>query len=617
MSGIVGMIHADGAPVDQELLERMTAFLSYRGPDAQHSWVAGSAGFGHTLLRTTFESEHEQQPCSLEGQVWITADARIDGRTDLIGKLADKKCMVSQTVTDVELILHAYHVWGEACVKYLIGDFAFAIWDRCKQQLFCARDHFGIKPFFYAKVGSLLIFSNTLPCLRTHPCVSGRINNLFIGDFLLFGYTQASDTTAYQDICRLPPAHYLIYSRDKFLVTPYWNLPIDGAIRYRRAESYVEHFQELLSTAVKDRVRTPRLGILMSGGLDSTNIAATACELLKQEPSFELHAYTTVAERIVHHEERYYAALVADALGIPIHYLSADNDVMFDRWEQPEYQEGEPLVSPTIAAGNDKFSEIAAYSRVVFVGEGGDPLLRSSAHYVADLLSRFRWLQAFRDTAYCLRIHGRLPPLGIRSRLKQRLGISSHYRSPYPNWLNSHFEKRFALRTRWEELTAPRPPEHPSRPEAYEGIRGPLWLYMYERCDPGVTRLPLEVRYPYFDVRLVKDVLAMPPIPWFINKQLLRTNGRGKLPEPVLRRPKTVVAHYPHYRVSPHCHETRIRQLYALPALEEYIDMSAAPNPAQNREYWKTSDFDQLRLNFRVLSLAYYLEARTREQSLN
>jgi hypothetical protein len=84
-----------------------------------------------------------------------------------------------------------------------------------------------------------------------------------------------------------------------------------------------------------------------------------------------------------------------------------------------------------------------------------------------------------------------------------------------------------------------------------------------------------------------------------------------------LRRPKTVVAHYPHYRVSPHCHETRIRQLYALPALEEYIDMSAAPNPAQNREYWKTSDFDQLRLNFRVLSLAYYLEARTREQSLN
>jgi asparagine synthase (glutamine-hydrolysing) len=140
---------------------------------------------------------------------------------------------------------------------------------------------------------------------------------------------------------------------------------------------------------------------------------------------------------------------------------------------------------------------------------------------------------------------------------------------------------------------------------------------MYERCDSGVTRLPLEVRYPFFDIRLVEDVLAMPPIPWFINKRLLRANGRGKLPEPVLRRPKTVVAHYPDYPVSPRCKDTRIRQLYALPALAQYIDVSAAPNPAQNWENWKTSDFDQLRLDYRLLSLAYYLEARTREQSLN
>jgi asparagine synthase (glutamine-hydrolysing) len=616
MSGIVGIIHADGAPVDQELLERMTTSLSYRGPDAWNTWIAGPAGFGHTLLRTTFESEHEQQPCSLDGQVWITADARIDGRDDLINKLADKKCAVSKTITDVELILHAYHVWGEDCVKHLIGDFAFAIWDGCRQQLFCARDHFGIKPFFYAKLGSLLIFSNTLSCLRIHPDVSSKLNDLFIGDFLVFGYSQESDATAYQDINRLPPAHYLIYTKEKLRIAPYWNLPTDDTIRYRRAESYVEHFQELLSTAVKDRLRTPRLGILMSGGLDSTNIAATACELLKQEPSFELAAYTTIAERIMHHEEKYYAGLVADTLRIPIHYLSVDNDVMFDRWEQPQYQEGEPIVSPTMAAGNDKFSAIAAYSRVVFVGEGGDPLMRSSAHYVADLLSRFRWLQVFRDTFFCLRIHGRLPPLGIRSRLKQRLGMNSHYRSSYPNWLNPHFEKRFALRTRWEELTTPQLPEHPNRPEAYEGIRGPLWLYMYERCDPGITRLPLEVRYPYFDVRLVKDVLAMPPVPWFINKQLLRTNGRGKLPELVLRRPKTVSPHYPHYRVSPYCNETRIRQLYALPALAEYIDVGAVPNPTQNWEHRNKFDFDQLRLDFHVLSLAHYLEARTREQSL-
>jgi asparagine synthase (glutamine-hydrolysing) len=78
MSGIVGIVNLDGGPVDCELLDRMTAFMAFRGPDAQATWVNGSVGFGHTLLRTTFESEHEQQPCSLDGEVWITADARIN-----------------------------------------------------------------------------------------------------------------------------------------------------------------------------------------------------------------------------------------------------------------------------------------------------------------------------------------------------------------------------------------------------------------------------------------------------------------------------------------------------------------------------------------------------------
>ena len=88
MSGIAGMIDLDGSPVDREPLERMTGFLAIRGPDAQATWDDGPAGFGHTLLRTTIESEGEHQPCSLDGQVWITADARIDDRATLIDKLA-------------------------------------------------------------------------------------------------------------------------------------------------------------------------------------------------------------------------------------------------------------------------------------------------------------------------------------------------------------------------------------------------------------------------------------------------------------------------------------------------------------------------------------------------
>src|SRR5882762_8960807 len=90
MSGIVGIINLDGAPVDRELLTRMTDFMSFRGPDAQEIWIDGNVGFGHTMLRTTFEAETEEQPLTLDGKVWLTADARIDGRKELIADLEAK-----------------------------------------------------------------------------------------------------------------------------------------------------------------------------------------------------------------------------------------------------------------------------------------------------------------------------------------------------------------------------------------------------------------------------------------------------------------------------------------------------------------------------------------------
>ena len=138
MSGIVGIVNLDGAPVDRPLLEKMADFMALRGPDARGIWVGGHIGFGHTLLRTTGESENEKQPCSLDGRVWITADARVDGRDDLVLLLAAKGRDDLKNATDPELILHAYQAWGESCVEHLLGDFAFAIWDGHRRRLFCA-----------------------------------------------------------------------------------------------------------------------------------------------------------------------------------------------------------------------------------------------------------------------------------------------------------------------------------------------------------------------------------------------------------------------------------------------------------------------------------------------
>src|SRR5688572_13109610 len=117
MSGICGIIRLDGTPVNHQVLARMTAYMAFRGPDAQDTWVNDACGLGHTMLRTTFESEHEHQPHSLDGQVWITADARIDGQAELRNKLKAQGRIVPATVPDCELILHAYQAWGDDCVK--------------------------------------------------------------------------------------------------------------------------------------------------------------------------------------------------------------------------------------------------------------------------------------------------------------------------------------------------------------------------------------------------------------------------------------------------------------------------------------------------------------------
>src|ERR1700685_1884422 len=157
MSGFVGILNLDGAPADRALLERMTQSLAFRGPDAQEVWCQGPVGLGHALLQTTSGTPLEKQPAQLDGRLWIVADARIDARAELIGKLNGKSQTpraVSLSTPDAELILHAYDHWGEACVEHLLGDFSFAIWDATRQRLFCARDHFGVKLLYYSRIGS-------------------------------------------------------------------------------------------------------------------------------------------------------------------------------------------------------------------------------------------------------------------------------------------------------------------------------------------------------------------------------------------------------------------------------------------------------------------------------
>lgn len=617
MSGICGIVHLDDTPVDRELLLAMTAFMTFRGPDAQDVRADGSVGFGHTMLHTTVESEREHQPCSLDGQVWITADARIDGRDELKRKLHAGCHGDLSDATDVDLILHAYHAWGNDCVQHLIGDFVFAIWDGLAQRLFCARDHFGVKPFFYAQAGNRLVFSNTLNCVRQHPTVSDALNDLAIADFLLFESVQEPDATSFADIRRLPPAHALTWSATGGLqVARYWQLPTDLGVRHRSTGDYVAHFRELLNTAVADRLRTRCVGVEMSGGLDSASIAAVAKGILSQDAKpFALQAQTIVYDELIPDQERLYASLVARHLGIPIHFIVADSYGLYERREPIEACSPEPVHNVQPAMSADASRSAAAFGRVWLTGWDGDALLSESLRpHLRALVQSRQYVRLVVDLLRFVVTQRRVLPKGWLRSLRLRFAAAASEENAedgYPAWLNPEIEARLKLRQRWEERKVMPRSEHPTRPYAYT-----VYQYLasdtsfFDAYDPGLTGQPLEYRHPLMDLRLMDFCLSLPLQPWVVKKHILRVAMRSLLPEAVRTRPKSPLAGWPHMALLERANAGSIFVGPVAPVLGRYVQpdilvrvdslILRRPDKRHPDESW---------LELRLLSLMYWLNA--------
>src|SRR6266404_9267728 len=203
----------------------MGGFMAFRGPDASEVWVSGSAGLCHTLLRISAETDGRPQVTSLDGNVWITGDVRIDDRDTLFAKLTVPP-QILKSACSAELVLHAYGVWGEDCVEHLLGDFSFVIWDAHQEKVFAARDQSGVKPLFYAQVGQCLLVSNTLDSIRQIPIVPDALNESAIGDLLIAGRNCNPVATFFAEIRRLPAAHRLVAGADRLRTEQYWTPPI-------------------------------------------------------------------------------------------------------------------------------------------------------------------------------------------------------------------------------------------------------------------------------------------------------------------------------------------------------------------------------------------------------
>lgn len=608
MSGFVGIVNFDGAPVDPRSLRSLTQFLAFRGPDAQEIWYQGAVGLGHASLRTTNDTEPGTQPAQLDARLWIVADARIDARSELIRELQGKSqnaAALTFKTPDAKLILHAYDTWGEACVEHLLGDFSFAIWDVPRRRLFCARDHFGVRMLYYAASGSSFFFSNTLACLRQHPALSDRLNDLAIADFLLFDTNQDQATTSFADIQRLPPAHRLTLENGTLSTHRYWDLSVTEPVNYSRDQDYVERFHDLLDSAVGDRLRTDSAAVWMSGGLDSSTVAASAQRVFaRQGKSSHLCAYTEVFDSLIQHEERHYARIVAEALKIPISFQANDTYRLFDGANSQGNFPSEPVHSPQAQTTADQLRQIAAKSRVLLTGDGGDSgLCGGMSIHFRQLIAKKMFGRALRDAARYLTTEGRLSRLYLRTRW--RLLFSMGYRPlECPEWMDEAIRQRYKLQDRWASVKPPVAPEGVVRPEAYDATIDSTQPNVFEHFDADWTGIPIEVRFPFFDLRLVNFLLGLPRLPWCCDKQLLREAGRGVLPNEVRLRRKSPLRSDPLVALLARTESSWVDHFQPVPELRRYVVRDRIPPVSGETDPWAAW------INLRPLSLNFWLHQR-------
>jgi asparagine synthase (glutamine-hydrolysing) len=542
MSGFAGIVSLDGAPPDALLLQRMAERLAFRGPDGTHITTKPGAGLCFAFLRTGPAPQCASQPCSIDGRVWLLGDVRLDGRGDLRRKLVQHGDQFEGEVTDEELILRAWRRWGKDGLQDLMGDFSFALWDGETRQLWCARDLMGARPFFYAQAGSRLYFSNTLNTIRCAPDISSALDEHFIGDFLLQGWCSDLGRSAFRDISRLRAGYALHYSTAGLQTRRFTSLPIEEPLWLKHEEEYVEQFRELFEQAVLDRLPRGPTAIFMSGGLDSTSVAAVAVQCARKRGlPLHLRAFTVDYQPLFDDREGVLASLAAQHIGIPIEIQTGASSLPYAGWDNFFPPMPEPYHEPFHALSVEQHRQVSQHARVALTGQGGDGILTGQSWPYLVYLVRGLQLKKLAGTfgGYIFR-HGSFPPLrgGFRAKLRPWMKLAN-LRAEYPKWLAPHFETELNLQGRWQELQNPKWKMHPWYPRAYAMLTSESLGNLMEGEDSAWSGTPAESRAPLLDLRILRFLLRVPPVPLCINKELLRRAVRSLLPEQILSRRKT------------------------------------------------------------------------------
>lgn len=524
MSGIVGIIHFDGAPVEPGLVEKMTSAMSYRGPDGINHWLNGSVALGQCMLHTTPESLEETQPLTNEDQsLVLVMDGRVDNWEELRRELLSHRAVLRDR-SDAELVLRAYQVWGQGCLTHIDGDFALAIWDAKQQIAFCARDRMAHKPFHYHWDGKTFAFASELHPLLALPWVKQEPNEAILAE-LLAGEWLSSDETLWRGIMRLMAAHRLVVQSRGIQTELYWEPDLWATLPFCKEEDYIEYYREVLFDSVRRLSRSHRpVAIDVSGGLDSSAVFCVADHLQRKD---RLLAPDIDGQTLAFTEadgaacELAYARAVGEHTGRQIHEIPParmplswfDERARVNR-EFPGY--------PNSATFSGLWRQaVARGSRVTLTGESADFWLYGSRAYYAEELAQRQWsivLDCFRadmaafgtPQAMAWLIRQGLYPLLPRQlrRLVRNIRDSAKPATAY--WLSPHIQETLKL-SRSRVL----PPDgHAVRCFGQKRLLEFLSYAFVAQINESDERLSaqtgIEIRDPYSDRRFVQYAFSTP-----------------------------------------------------------------------------------------------------------
>ena len=555
MCGITGFLNRGGRPADPGVLERMTATLSHRGPDGEGFHIDGPVGLGHRRLAIIDPSLGAQPMCNEDGTVWVTYNGELYNEPGL-RKMLQGRGHHYRTRCDTETLVHLYEEHGPDFVTRLNGMFALAIWDAPRRRLLLARDRMGQKPLFHAMTSAGLVFGSEPKALLRHPEVSRRLDPESLARYLFYEYIPAPHSI-WEGLKKLPAGHLLQWSPDdggEVEVRRYWEpTPPDHAASPGFEAAASQFWGRFRDAVGRHRRSDVPLGVFLSGGIDSSSVAAALAEL---EPPHSIRTYS-IGFDDPSFDESAHALAVARHLGTEHHARTFGVDDVLGLlpelvgWLDEPF--GDASILPTHLLSRYARDEVT----VCLGGDGADELLAGYPTFRASGAARvFRSMPRSARSLVGAAVD-RLPVdhgnISFDFKLKQFLrGASAPEALAHQRWIGSFSGAELA------ELLAVPPSidveaEHlgldEGTPHGLDRLTRSLLLYqrtylpedILNKVDRASMAVGLEVRAPFLDAELVEFLAALPAHYKYgrgTTKRLLKAAAAGRLPSSILRRPK-------------------------------------------------------------------------------